>query len=213
MCSLATPDRSRSQLEAQTTLGVEARPDVSVAAMDAGGTTLATGERIDTRTVIWCAGMQASPLNRLFPVARDRFGRLPVKPSLKIDGLVNEFAAGDVAWFALDGSHICVMSCQHGRPMGRFAGHNVVCDLVGETMIPIEIGYYVTVLDLGAWGAVYTEGWDRHVAAVGIDGSAPARVAHVVDRDFVASVEGFLYDVPSEEHGAAEYENPHRCAT
>jgi NADH dehydrogenase len=51
--------------------------------------------------------------------------------------------------------------------MGRIAGHNVVCDLVGEPMIPIEIGYYVTILDLGAWGAVYTEGWDRRVAAAG----------------------------------------------
>ena len=51
--------------------------------------------------------------------------------------------------------------------MGRIAGHNVVSDLVGAPMIPIDIGYYVTVLDLGAWGAVYTEGWDREVVAVG----------------------------------------------
>lgn len=146
-------------------LGVEARPGVSVAAIDAGGATLATGERIDTRTVIWCAGMKASPLTELFPVARDRFGRLPVRPSLKIDGLANEFAAGDVAWFAIDGSQVCVMSCQHGRPMGRFAGHNVVCDLLGEPMLPLSIDWYTTILDLGPWGAVYTEGWDRKVVA------------------------------------------------
>jgi NADH dehydrogenase len=38
---------------------------------------------------------------------------------------------------------------------------------VGEQMIPIDIGCSVTVLDLGAWGAVYTQGWDRQVAAVG----------------------------------------------
>ena len=37
-----------------------------------------------------------------------------------------EFVIGDAAWFMIDGSHSCVMSCQHGRPMGRFAGHNVV---------------------------------------------------------------------------------------
>ena len=151
--------------EALAALGVETRPDVSVAAVDAGGVTFATGERIDARTVIWCAGMQASPLTELFPVARDRFGRLPVKPSLKIDGLANEFAAGDVAWFAIDGSHACVMSCQHSRPMGRFAGHNVVCDLLGEPMLPLSIDWYTTILDLGPWGAVYTEGWDRQVVA------------------------------------------------
>lgn len=151
--------------EALATLGVEMRPGIAVAAVDAGGVTLATGERIDAATVIWCAGMEASPLTACFPVARDRFGRLAVKPTLKIDGLAAEFAAGDVAWFAIDGSHSCVMSCQHGRPMGRFAGHNTVCDLLGEPMLPLAIGWYTTILDLGPWGAVYTEGWDRRVVA------------------------------------------------
>jgi NADH dehydrogenase len=151
--------------EALTALHVETRPGIAVAAIDAGGATLAGGERIDAATVIWCAGMGASPLTNCFPVARDRFGRLPVKASLKIDGLQAEFAAGDVAWFAIDGTHSCVMSCQHGRPMGRFAGHNVVADLLGEPMLPLAIDWYTTVLDLGSWGAVYTEGWDRRVVA------------------------------------------------
>lgn len=151
--------------EALTALQVETRPGISVAAIDPTGATLATGERIDARTVVWCAGMQASPLTASFPVARDRFGRLPVNPSLKIDGLNAEFAAGDVAWFAIDGTHSCVMSCQHSRPMGRFAGHNAVCDLLGDPMLPLTIDWYTTILDLGAWGAVYTEGWDREVVA------------------------------------------------
>ena len=98
---------------------VETRAGVEVAAIDAGGATLTGGERIDARTVVWCAGMAASPLTANFPVARDRSGRLAVKPSLKIEGLSAEFAAGDAAWFAIDGAHCCVMSCQHGRPMGR----------------------------------------------------------------------------------------------
>jgi NADH dehydrogenase len=115
--------------------------------------------------VIWCAGRKANPLTKCFPLARDRFGRLPVTPDLKIDGLVAEFAAGDVARFAIDGSHSCVMSCQHGRPMGRFAGHNVVCDLLGAPMLPLTIEWYTTILDLGGWGAVYTEGRDRRVVA------------------------------------------------
>jgi NADH:ubiquinone reductase (H+-translocating) len=151
--------------EALAALRVETRPGISVAAVDSGGATLTTGERIDARTVVWCAGMEASPLTACFPVTRDRFGRLPVKPSLKIDGQAAEFAAGDVAWFAIDGTHSCVMSCQHGRPMGRFAGHNVVCDLLGEPTLPLTIDWYTTILDLGAWGAVYTEGWNRRVVA------------------------------------------------
>ena len=51
--------------------------------------------------------------------------------------------------------------------MGRFAGHNVVCDLLGLPLLPLHIDWYVTVLDLGPWGAVYTEGWDRHVVTEG----------------------------------------------
>jgi NADH:ubiquinone reductase (H+-translocating) len=151
--------------EALTALHVETRPGITVAAVDSGGATLTTGERIDARTVVWCAGMEASPLTACFPVTRDRFGRLPVNPSLKIEGQAAEFAAGDVAWFAIDGTHSCVMSCQHGRPMGRFAGHNVVCDLLGEPTVALTIEWYTTILDLGAWGAVYTEGWDRRVVA------------------------------------------------
>jgi NADH dehydrogenase len=90
-----------------------------------------------------------------------------------------EFATGDAAWFMIDGSHSCVMSCQHGRPMGRFAGHNVVCDLLGLPMLPLEIGWYSTILDLGPWGAVCTEGWDRRVAT---KGAAAKRTKEIINR-------------------------------
>jgi NADH dehydrogenase len=151
--------------EALQALGVETRPGVSVAAIDPGGAMLASGERIEAQTVVWCAGMVASPLTHCFPIERDRTGRLPVTPALKIEGLHAEFAAGDSAWFRIDGEHLSVMSCQHGRPMGRYAGLNVVCDLLGEKLTPLTIDWYTTILDLGPWGAVYTEGWDRHVVA------------------------------------------------
>jgi NADH:ubiquinone reductase (H+-translocating) len=60
-----------------------------------------------------------------------------------------------------------VMSCQHSRPMGRYAGHNAAADLLGKPLLPLHIGWYTTILDLGPWGAVYTNGWDRHVIATG----------------------------------------------
>lgn len=59
------------------------------------------------------------------------------------------------------------MSCQHGRPMGRYAGYNVIGDLLGRQMRALRIPWYVTVLDLGPAGAVYTEGWNRDVVAAG----------------------------------------------
>jgi NADH dehydrogenase len=77
------------------------------------------------------------------------------------------FAAGDVACSLIDGVHATVMSCQFARPMGRFAGHNVVADLFGQPLMPLRIEWYVTVLDLGTWGALYTVGWDRQLLSSG----------------------------------------------
>ncbi len=131
-------------------------------------------------TVVWCAGLRAHPLTAEFPVERDRLGRLPVDPSLKIKGLAAEFAAGDAAWFLIDGVHASVMSCQHGRPMGRFAGHNVVCDLLGRPLLPLRIDWYTTILDLGSWGAVYTEGWDRKLVS---RGAAAKRTKELINRE------------------------------
>jgi NADH:ubiquinone reductase (H+-translocating) len=166
--------------EALAALGIESRPGVSVISIDGEGATLSTGERIAAATIVWCAGMQAHPLTARFPVARDRFGRLPVDSYLKIDGMAAEFATGDAARFAIDGEHSCVMSCQHGRPMGRYAGHNVVCDLLGLPMLPLRIDWYTTILDLGPWGALCTAGWDRHVATTG---AAAKRTKEIINRE------------------------------
>lgn len=153
--------------EALAALGIEMRLGIDVASITAAGMTLKSGEEIPAATVVWCAGMRANPLTQLFPVERDRLGRMPVDEFMRVRGMTNVFAAGDVAWAMMDGGHVSVMSCQHGRPMGRFAGHNVVSDLFGLPMLPLHIAWYVTVLDLGFWGAVYTEGWDRHVVTKG----------------------------------------------
>ncbi len=153
--------------EAFSSLEVSIRTGVSVSAIDDTGATLATGERIPAATVVWCTGMHANPLTRLFPIERDRFGRVPVDRFMKVGGIRDTFAAGDAARATLDDLHDSVMSCQHARPMGRFAGHNAVADLLGKPMLPLRIDRYVTILDLGPWGAVYTEGWDRRVVATG----------------------------------------------
>ena len=129
--------------------------------------TLSTGEVVPAATVVWCAGMKASPLTAQLPVERDRLGRLPVDDYLRVRGVPDVFAAGDVAAAQMDDEHLSVMSCQHGRPMGRYAGYNVISDLLGEPMLALRIPWYVTVLDLGPTGAVYTEGWDRQVVATG----------------------------------------------
>src|SRR5262245_47754243 len=153
--------------EALAALGVETRLGIEVVSINSTGVTLKSGEEMPAATVVWCAGMRANPLTRRFPVEHDRFGRIPVDEFLRAKGAANVFAAGDVACAVMDDRHASVMSCQHGRPLGGFAGHNVVCDLLGLPLLPLRIDWYVTVLDLGPWGAVYTEGWDRHVFTKG----------------------------------------------
>ena len=153
--------------EALSALGVELRCGVKVAAIDANGITLSSGEVISAQTVVWCAGMRASPIVSTLSPERDRTGRLMVDEFMRAKSLANVFAAGDVAAAQCDGAHATVMSCQFARPMGRYAGHNVVADLFGEPLLPLHIDWYVTVLDLGAWGALYTEGWDRQVKTTG----------------------------------------------
>jgi NADH dehydrogenase len=166
--------------EALRALEIETRVGVSVASIDGAGVRLSGGEQIAAATMVWCGGMRANPLAASLPGRHDRLGRIAVDRFLKVDGAPDVFAAGDAAAALVDGEHVSVMSCQHARPMGRIAGHNVVCDLVGEKMIPIEIGYYVTILDLGAWGALYTQGWDRRVA---VTGAAAKKTKQMINRE------------------------------
>ena len=149
---------------------------VGITAVDARSVTLSSGEVVPAATVVWCAGMRANPLTAQFGVTRDRLGRLPVDDYLRVEGVTGVFAAGDVAVARMDDEHMSVMSCQHGRPMGRYAGYNVISDLLGGPMLSLRIPWYVTVLDLGPAGAVYTEGWDRRVVSTGADAKATKQV-------------------------------------
>jgi NADH dehydrogenase len=74
------------------------------------------------------------------------------------------YVTGDVAMVAADDKgNIAAMSCQHALSLGRVSGHNAAAELVGLPMHPYSQSKYVTCLDLGTWGAVYTEGWGREV--------------------------------------------------
>lgn len=165
--------------EALAALEIEMRLGIDIASINEAGITLQSGEKIPAATVVWCAGLRANPLTQLFPVERDHFGRIPVDEFMRAQEVSNVFVAGDAAQAMMDNHHPSIMSCQHSRPMGRFAGHNVVCDLLNLPMLPLRIGWYVTVLDLGPWGGVYTEGWDRYVVT---KGEAAKRTKQVINR-------------------------------
>jgi NADH:ubiquinone reductase (H+-translocating) len=164
--------------EAMNTLEIETRAGVSVQSIDAQGVTLIDGEaheHIDACTVVWCGGMRANSLVAQLPVTLDPMGRVPVDTFLRVEGVPGVFAAGDCARILIDGVRPSVMSCQHGRPMGRYAGNNAVCDAYGVEMLPLEIDWYTTICYLGPWGAVYTEGWDRQLVSSGESAKATKR--------------------------------------
>ena len=154
-------------LKALTSLGIEVRTKILISSVDCRGIVLKDGARIDAAMIVWTAGMSANPLARSLPVEHDDQGRVFVNEKMQVAGCEDVYAAGDIAVAPLGDGHNTVMSCQHARPMGRFAGHNAVSHLLGHEMLTMKIDDYVTCLDLGPWGALMTKGWDRHVVASG----------------------------------------------
>jgi len=164
---------AKSIAEASTELGVKWRLKSSVVAVDENGVTLADGERIEARTVVWTTGVRASSLTEQIPAERDHLGRLHVDAHLKVIGQDDIFATGDVAYAATDDiGNYAMMTCQHAISLGRHAGNNVAAQILGVDPTPYRQPKYVTCLDLGAWGAVYTEGWDRQVKLVKEEGKS-----------------------------------------
>jgi NADH dehydrogenase len=137
---------------------------------------LSNGELIPTATVVLTTGMRASPLAATLAGAEhDALGRLKVDRMLRVEGATNVFAAGDIAQALADETHLALMSCQHALSMGRAAGRNVARDLLGLELEAYTPPDYVTCLDLGAWGAVFTRGWDRTVQMTGAEAKALKR--------------------------------------
>ncbi len=149
-------------------LGVETRLGVGVEALDKNGVMLTSGERIESATVIWAAGIRAAPLTAQVPAERDNVGRLIVDRDLRVPSVPGVFATGDAAKAACDDiGNYALMSCQHATRMGAFAGNNAAAELLGVPTRPYHQKVYVTCLDLGAAGALFTRGWERKVEMVG----------------------------------------------
>ena len=91
---------SRKARETLESLGVEVRTGVQVDHVDDAGAVVG-GRHIRARTVIWAAGIMASPAARWLGAARDRIGRVKVRDDLSVPGLDNVFVIGDTA-HALD---------------------------------------------------------------------------------------------------------------
>ncbi len=83
-------------LEAVRSLGVEVLLDSAVQDIDATGVVI-NGTRLEAATVLWAAGVVASPAARWLGVTPDRAGRVPVKPDLSVRDLSDVYVVGDTA--------------------------------------------------------------------------------------------------------------------
>jgi NADH dehydrogenase len=95
---------------------------------------IVNGERIASRTVLWTAGVVASPAGRWLGVDVDRAGRMKVNPDLSVPGHPNVFAVGDTAAITAD-------------PRSLFGIRSETPELLpGVAQVAIQGGTYVASL-------------------------------------------------------------------
>jgi NADH dehydrogenase len=145
----ALSEKARRQL---ARLGVEVRTGVPVAAIDDDGVQLGE-ERIAARTVLWAAGVAASPLARDLGVPLDRAGRVPVQPDLSVPGHPDVFVAGDLAAVQCDGKPVPGVA-PAAKQMGRYLGQSIRTRLRGGTPPPFRYRDFGNLATIGRMAAV-----------------------------------------------------------
>jgi NADH dehydrogenase len=157
-------DAARASL---TRLGVEVRTGLMVTQIDREGVTLRTAsdpsspeEALPAQTVLWAAGVAASPVARSLGVELDRAGRVTPEPTLALPGHPEIFVVGDLAAFQQDG-HPLPGVAQVAMQGGAHAARNVLRAIRGEPMQPFRYRNYGNAATIGRGSAVVDLGWTR----------------------------------------------------
>ncbi|MER6448115.1 NAD(P)/FAD-dependent oxidoreductase [Streptomyces venezuelae] len=142
----------RSALEVLGRRGIEVSLGVSVAKAGPDEVTLTDGRVLPSHTLIWTAGVAASPLVATLEAETHR-GRLVVAPDLTVPGLPGVLALGDAGAVpdlaAEESGAICPPTAQHAQRQGRTAADNLVATLRGEPTRPYRHKDLGLVVDLG----------------------------------------------------------------
>ena len=141
--------KARMQLQK---LGVEVRVGVPVAAIDGEGVQLGE-ERIAARTVLWAAGVAASPLARDLGVPLDRAGRVIVQPDLSVPGHPEIFIAGDLASLQYGGKPVPGVA-PAAKQMGRHVAQAIRARLQGRAPTPFRYRDFGNLATIGRMAAV-----------------------------------------------------------
>jgi NADH dehydrogenase len=118
-------------------LGVRVRTKTLVTAVDHDGVMVGE-ERISANTVLWCAGVAASPLGQTLGLPLDRAGRVPIRPDLTVEGHPEIFVVGDMSSLKDDKGNPLPGQAPVAIQEGRWAAANLVRAVSGEPMQPFR---------------------------------------------------------------------------
>ena len=133
----------------------------AVARIEPGVVVLADGRRIAAGTIVWAAGVSASPMSSLLGVPLGRGGRIPVQPDLSLDGHPNVFAVGDIA---LPPGDPLPQVAQPAIQGGAHAARQIVAQLHGEHTTAFRYRDKGSMATIGRNSAVaqLSNGWRFH---------------------------------------------------
>ncbi|HEV7139302.1 MAG TPA: NAD(P)/FAD-dependent oxidoreductase [Steroidobacteraceae bacterium] len=141
--------KARRQLER---LGVIVRTGQPVTQLDERGVCIGD-ERIGARTVLWAAGVAASPLGVTLGVGVDRAGRVPVTAELGVPGHPEVFVVGDLAAVP-DGSGPIPAIAPAAKQMGHYAAAAILARLSGRRIGPFRYRHFGSLATIGRMAAV-----------------------------------------------------------
>jgi len=118
---------------ALTRMGVEVRTSTRVDGCDPRGVSLEHG-RLDAGTIIWAAGVVASPAAQWLSAEHDRAGRVIVGPDLALPGKPNVFVIGDTAAVHDENGKPVPGVAPAAKQMGRYVGKLIAARTAGETL-------------------------------------------------------------------------------
>ncbi len=133
-------------------LGVEVRTSTPLTGCDEGGVGTTKG-RIDAATIIWAAGVVASPAAQWLGVTPDRAGRVEVAADLTAPGHANIFVIGDTA-AAPSGGKPAPGIAPAAKQMGRYAGQKIEAALKGKELAPFRYRHEGDLATIGRKAAV-----------------------------------------------------------
>lgn len=134
--------------------GMRVELETGVAEVTRGSVLLSTGERLSTRTVIWCAGVAPSPLASQFGLPSDDRGALRCEPDLRVHGFDTIWAIGDCAANPSPHGGTYPATAQHAVRQGTHLARNIERSVLGKPPLPCRIHSPGTLAALGCRTAV-----------------------------------------------------------